>query len=77
MSCPLALSHTHSLARSLARTGEAIWAGKKPLIDGVEGRRSVELILAIYEASQSGQPVQLPLTEDPPSVRLRHAAAES
>jgi UDP-N-acetyl-2-amino-2-deoxyglucuronate dehydrogenase len=35
------------------------------MIDGAEGRRSVELILAIYKSAQTGKPVKLPLTADP------------
>ncbi|MCA8997829.1 MAG: Gfo/Idh/MocA family oxidoreductase [Planctomycetaceae bacterium] len=37
----------------------AIQEGRKPLIDGPEGRKSVELILAIYESSQTGKRVEL------------------
>lgn len=36
-----------------------------PLVDGVEGRRSVEIILAIYKAAWSGKTVKLPLKSDP------------
>ncbi|MEC7564317.1 MAG: Gfo/Idh/MocA family oxidoreductase [Planctomycetota bacterium] len=32
---------------------------------GIEGRRSVEIILAIYKAASSGKSVQLPLKRDP------------
>lgn len=35
------------------------------LIDGPEGRRAVELILAIYQAAETGQTVKLPLPRDP------------
>lgn len=34
-------------------------------IDGKEGRRSVEIILAIYQAASSGKAVRLPLKQDP------------
>jgi predicted dehydrogenase len=34
---------------------------QKPLVDGVEGRKSVELILAIYRSSRTLRPVTLPL----------------
>ena len=50
----------------------AVESGGKPLIDGHEGRQSVELILAIYEAAQSGCTVQLPLAADPPTIRTLH-----
>lgn len=37
----------------------AIDTGGKPICDGAEGRRSVELIEAIYESSQTGLPVRV------------------
>lgn len=43
----------------------AIKSGEKPLIDGVEGRKSVEVILAIYKAAETGGTVELPLKRDP------------
>jgi predicted dehydrogenase len=39
----------------------AIRTGRQPAVDGREGRRSVEVVLAIYEAARSGRAVQLPL----------------
>ena len=40
--------------------------GKEPLLcDGREGRRSVEMILAIYKAAETGKAVKLPLASDP------------
>ncbi|MBI3866766.1 MAG: Gfo/Idh/MocA family oxidoreductase [Planctomycetia bacterium] len=39
----------------------AIQSGSKPLVDGQEGRKSVEIILAIYQAAKSGRAVKLPL----------------
>lgn len=36
-----------------------------PAIDGHEGRRSVEVILAIYQAADTGKRVRLPLDRDP------------
>ena len=44
---------------------KAIRTGKKPAIDGKEGRKSVEIILAIYKSSWTGKRVQLPLKSDP------------
>ena len=35
--------------------------GGHPAIDGPEGRKAVELILAIYESARRGAPVELPL----------------
>jgi predicted dehydrogenase len=43
----------------------AIRKGKQPLIDGPEGRKAVELILAIYKSAETGKPVKLPLAGDP------------
>ena len=44
---------------------QAIDAGQDPVVDGYEGRKSVELILAIYQSSWTGQRVELPLPKDP------------
>ena len=44
----------------------AIKKGRKPLVDGEEGRKSVEIILAIYKSSWTGRRVSLPLAADPP-----------
>ncbi|MEZ6066033.1 MAG: Gfo/Idh/MocA family oxidoreductase [Planctomycetaceae bacterium] len=44
---------------------KAIQSGTKPNIDGQEGRKSVEIILAIYESSWTGRRVSLPLAKDP------------
>ena len=38
---------------------EAITTGRKPRVDGAEGRKSVEIILAIYEAARTGQTQKL------------------
>ena len=37
----------------------ALDAGRLPRVDGREGRRSVEVIEALYESSRTGQPVEL------------------
>jgi predicted dehydrogenase len=40
----------------------ALEAGAAPLVDGPEGRKSVEIILAIYKSARAGgRPVKLPL----------------
>ena len=44
---------------------QAIETGGTPLIDGREGRKSVEIILAIYQSSWTGRRVSLPLARDP------------
>jgi predicted dehydrogenase len=38
---------------------QAIQNGTKPVVDGHEGRRSVEVICAIYESAKSGKTVKL------------------
>ncbi len=40
---------------------KAVKDGKNPKLDGSEGRRSVELILAIYKSAKTGKSVKLPL----------------
>lgn len=39
---------------------ESIQAGRSAKVDGAEGRRSVEIILAIYEAAKTGQSQKMP-----------------
>ncbi len=55
---PAAISH-EGHRRQLADFVEAIDSGTEPVVDGREGRRSVEIILGIYEASASGKTVEL------------------
>ena len=50
---------------------DAIANNRKPLVDGEEGRKSVEIILAIYWSSNSGQRISLPLDGDPPLEFLK------
>jgi UDP-N-acetyl-2-amino-2-deoxyglucuronate dehydrogenase len=61
---PSAIGH-HGHARQFRDVLKAIKKGTKPAIDGPEGRRSVEIILAIYKAAETGRTVKLPLTADP------------
>lgn len=61
---PSAIGH-HGHAMLFADLMQAVAEKRKPKIDGYEGRRSVEIILAIYEAAQSGKAVALPLPKDP------------
>jgi predicted dehydrogenase len=57
-SCPHA-GHRDQLADFLAAIG---W--KRPLrVGGREGRKSVEIIRAIYQSARTGQVVKLPLIE--------------
>jgi predicted dehydrogenase len=61
---PSAIGH-HGHAMLLQDFVDAIRKEQEPAIDGREGRKSVEIILAIYKAAQSGKKVTLPLTSDP------------
>ncbi|HEV3023920.1 MAG TPA: Gfo/Idh/MocA family oxidoreductase, partial [Pirellulales bacterium] len=61
---PAAIGH-HGHARQFRDVVEAIRGGRRPAIDGHEGRRSVEIILAIYRAAETGRAVRLPLAGDP------------
>lgn len=44
---------------------KSVQTGSKPLVDGEEGRKSLEIILAIYKSAWTGRRVQLPLKSDP------------
>jgi len=44
----------------------AIEGGERLLIDGVEGRRPIELITAIYQSAHLGAKVEIPLPESAP-----------
>ena len=41
---------------------EAIQTGRQPYVSGEDGKRALELILAIYKSAKEGIPVRLPLT---------------
>lgn len=61
---PAAIGH-EAHAHQFRDVVKAIRKGATPAIDGNEGRRSVEIILAIYQAAESGKKVRLPLRKDP------------
>jgi UDP-N-acetyl-2-amino-2-deoxyglucuronate dehydrogenase len=61
---PTAIGH-HGHTAQFKDVLAAIEKGGKPAIDGPEGRRSVEIILAIYKAAETGKSVSLPLKGDP------------
>ena len=61
---PAAIGH-HGHTAQFKDVVKAIKSGHQPLIDGPEGRRSVEIILAIYKAAETGKAVDLPLKGDP------------
>lgn len=61
---PSAIGH-HGHTRQFQDVLKAIKKGTSPLVDGPEGRRSVEIILGVYKAAETGRAVQLPLKSDP------------
>lgn len=67
---PKAISHEPH-ARQLADFVRSLETGHKPLVDGADGRKAVEIILAIYQSQATGQVVTLPLPADPPLPQLR------
>jgi predicted dehydrogenase len=61
---PSAIGH-HGHTQQFQDAMNAIANKTKPQVDGREGRRSVEIILAIYKSAETGQAIDLPLTSDP------------
>lgn len=55
---PAAIGH-QAHAKQFANVLDAIETGTKPLIDGYEGRKSVEVICAVYESARTGKVVKL------------------
>lgn len=61
---PAAIGH-HGHLHQFRDVLDAIQKGRAPAIDGPQGRRSVEIILGIYLAAETGKTVTLPLAKDP------------
>ena len=61
---PAAIGH-HGHTKQFEDVLKAIKKGTSPAVDGPEGRRSVEIILAVYKAAETGKAVELPLKGDP------------
>jgi len=61
---PSAISYTGHMLQ-LKDFIKTIQTGGKPVVDGNEGRKSVEIILAMYKSSWTGKAVSLPLKSDP------------
>jgi predicted dehydrogenase len=55
---PAAISH-QGHARQLADFVRAVRTGGRPLVDGREGRRAVEVIEAVYRSARTGRTVEL------------------
>lgn len=58
------LGHREQIADFL----RAIDESTEPVVDGREGRKSVEIIRAIYRSAREGRAVTLPLADDPSSA---------
>ncbi len=58
---PAAIGH-HGHTRMFEEFAQSIAENRPSLIDGHEGRRSVEVICAIYESAKTGQRIRLPAT---------------
>jgi predicted dehydrogenase len=56
---PSAISHVYH-QRQLTDFVQAIESGRAPRVDGREGRKAVEVILAVYRSAETGQVVELP-----------------
>ena len=61
---PAAIGH-HAHAALFRDAIRSIQGKSSNSIDGIEGRRSVEIILAIYKEAESGKSILLPLERDP------------
>ncbi len=61
---PAAIGH-HGHAKQFKDFVQAIQKDTIPTVDGHEGRKAVEIILAIYKSAETGKPVTLPLAKDP------------
>lgn len=66
---PKAISHDGH-TRQLADFVKSIDKGTQPLVTGAEGRKSVEIILGIYQSQATGKVVKLPLAKDPKPPKL-------
>jgi predicted dehydrogenase len=51
--------------RQIAEFLHAVAEGREPLVNGLEGRKAVELFTAIYRSQRDGQPVSFPLEPEP------------
>lgn len=61
---PTAIGH-HGHTQQFKDVLKAIKSGTVPAVDGHEGRKSVEIILSIYKAAETGKAISLPLKSDP------------
>ncbi len=61
---PKSIGH-HGHARQFQDFVDALKKNRPLAIDGREGRKAVEIILAIYKSAETGKAVKLPLSGDP------------
>lgn len=61
---PAAIGH-HGHTLQIQDFVDAIRKDRAPAVDGPEGRKSIEIILAIYQSAKTGKKVTLPLKSDP------------
>ena len=54
-----ATKHYHRL--QIREFLQAVLAGRPPMVPGEEGRKTVEIVTAIYRAQRDGRPVRFPL----------------
>ncbi len=63
----ISIPNNHAVINSLYHEyvyrdfAESVVTSKKPMVDGREARKSIELILAIQQSAEEGAPVRLPL----------------
>lgn len=59
---PMAFPHKNH-KKQLEDFVQAVKSGRRPAVDAVEGKKAVEIVLAIYKASTEGRVIDLPLQE--------------
>jgi predicted dehydrogenase len=60
---PMAFSY-HNHKKQMEDFLDAIRTGRRPLVDGYEARKAVEIVRAIYKAAKESRVIELPLKED-------------
>ena len=51
-------------ARQIADMVAAVKETREPLVNGIEGRKAVEIILSVYRSLRTKKPVKLPLSQE-------------
>ena len=63
---PMAINHGWH-TRNFAEFVAAVAAGRRPLLDGLEGRKAVAIVEACYRSARSGRTVRV---ADPPAEAM-------